>query len=200
MFRFDTQKSRSQSLPRNIRTEDLERNDSDMSYDPLERSIFQRARQTSQEVDRQTRQGRQVEKRSGNSTPRFNRPRSVGATLNRSGHLSGSDGNRYHSNISSSGPDTDRRTDNESYDRRRTINRAGGARRNVEYVSVTNVSRDGTIGNTSMLRMDDKNGETRWVFADFTKLRQCFVKFILTVRINLHHVFYGPEASVWHNI
>lgn len=171
-----------------------------MSYDPLERSIFQRARQTSQEVDRQTRQGRQVEKRSGNSTPRFNRPRSVGATLNRSGHLSGSDGNRYHSNISSSGPDTDRRTDNESYDRRRTINRAGGARRNVEYVSVTNVSRDGTIGNTSMLRMDDKNGETRWFFADFTKLRQCFVKFILTVRINLHHVFYGPEASVWHNI
>ena len=30
---------------------------------------------------------------------------------------------------------------------------------------------------------------------DFEK-KKCFVKFILTDRINLHHVFYGPEASV----
>ena len=73
------------------------------------------AKATSQEVDRMNRESnrlsrdqREPNRSRGASQGRHHRPRSLGATLNRGGHTSGSDGNRYHSNISSSGPDTDR--------------------------------------------------------------------------------------------
>ena len=53
-----------------------------------------------------------------------------------------------------------RRTDNETLDRRRNQARSAN-RRNVEYVSVTNVSKDGQM-TSSQFKMDDsKMGETR---------------------------------------
>ena len=53
-----------------------------------------------------------------------------------------------------------RRTDNETLDRRRNQARSTN-RRNVEYVSVTNVSKDGQM-TSSQFKMDDsKMGETR---------------------------------------
>ena len=165
--RYENSKNRSQSLPRNIQRDgqmkDVDRNDSDRSYDPLERRIFQMAKATTQEVDRQNRQvaagpgGRNRQQSGG----RHHRPRSIGAALSRGGHASGSDGNRYHSNISSSGPDTDRRTDNETMDRRKNRQTGTNRQRNVEYVSVTNVGKDGQI-TSSQFKMDDsKLGETR---------------------------------------
>ena len=53
-----------------------------------------------------------------------------------------------------------RRTDNETLDRRRNQARSAN-RRNIEYVSVTNVSKDGQM-TSSQFKMDDsKMGETR---------------------------------------
>lgn len=172
--RYETAKSRSQSLPRNSGIDStgmVDRNDSDRSYDQLERRIFQVAKQTSQEVDRISRETNNRAGRdrvpSGNhrapSGGRHHRPRSLGAALSRNGHASGSDGNRYHSTNTSSGPDTDRRTDNETMERRKTQTRQreNPQRRNVEYVSVTNISKDGQMSQ-SLLKMDDsKHGETR---------------------------------------
>ena len=45
---YESAKNRSASLPRNAGAANMDRNDSDRSYDALERQIFQRAKQTSQ--------------------------------------------------------------------------------------------------------------------------------------------------------
>ena len=116
---------------------DLSRDDSDRSYDPLERQIFQMAKQASKEADRMrnvsenSRTAREVTRRGGgggNGTLGRNRPRSVGALRRGNVHTSGSEGTRF-----SSGPDGDSeytRSDTEKMGRQRPTNP-------VEYVSGT---------------------------------------------------------------
>ena len=115
--------------------------DSDRSYDPLERQIFQMAKQASKEADRLrdsasnvSASNRTIERRgrttitNGGTLGRSTRPRSVGAFNRRgNGHLSGSEGTRF-----SSGPDADseynNRSDTEKMQHRTRANQ-------VEYVS-----------------------------------------------------------------
>ena len=125
--------ARSRSLPRNQTIEGLGELDSDRSYDPLERKIFQMAKQASKEADRlrdsassmSKDRGRSRTLTGGGTLGRSTRPRSVGAFNRRSGHLSGSEGTRF-----SSGPDADseyNRSDTEKINRSRP--------NQVEYVS-----------------------------------------------------------------
>ena len=128
---------------------DLSRDDSDRSYDPLERQIFQMAKQASKEADRMrnvsenSRTAREVTRRGGgggNGTLGRNRPRSVGALRRGNVHTSGSEGTRF-----SSGPDGDSeytRSDTEKMGRQRPTNP-------VEYVSGTGLKRFFTSGSTN---------------------------------------------------
>ena len=141
--RVDMQ-NRSRSLPRNQTMDKMAGElDSDRSYDPLERQIFQMAKQASKEADRlrdsasnmsggahrtldRQGRGRTLTGGNGGTLGRSTRPRSVGAFNRRGGgHLSGSEGTRF-----SSGPDADseyNRSDTEKIHRSRP--------NQIEYVS-----------------------------------------------------------------